>query len=356
MQYKKQTPGVHPYKKFGEELAKDQLPGLLFLFGEEQYLADWASSAVKDRYVDPVCREMDLSVLDGTVLTFDVLQACCETLPMLSEKRVVEVRDFPPLAGEKSKTFSEKDEEDLLRYLKAFPDTCILMFTGRKGDKRRKLYKTLASEGGCYDFTPLDEKLLKAFIQKRLKNSGKTASPAVLSRFIALSGYCGTEKHEDYTLYNLENDLRKLIACCDGPEIETIHVDEVVAETLEVNAFALTDALSQDRKDEAFRLLHNILSTGEEVYRLLGLVCSQLEIMLCVKEMEADGLTIGEMASRLGAHEFRVKKALQMSNRCTLKALRSNLSRAYRVDEDIKTGFLDSRLAMEMLIAEISVR
>ena len=356
MQYKRQNAGEHPYKRFGEELAKDNLPGLLFLFGEEQYLADWAASAVKDRYVSPVCREMDLSVLDGSQLTFDTLQTCCETLPMLSEKRVVEVQDFPLLAGEKSKTFSEKDEEALLAYLKAFPDTCILMFTGKKGDKRRKLFKALSAEGGCYDFTPLDEKLLKAFIQKRIKNSGKTASPAVLSRFIALSGYCGTEKHEDYTLYNLENDLRKLIACCDGTEIETIHVDEVVAETLEVNAFALTDALSQDRKDEAFRLLHNILSTGEEVYRLLGLVCSQMEIMLCVKEMHEEGMSVGEMASRLGAHEFRIKKALQMSGRCTLDALRRNLSRAYRVDEDIKTGFLDARLAVEMLISEMSVR
>ncbi len=357
MQYGKKAPaGVHPYKKFGQELESDKLPGILFFFGEEQYLADWAASAVKDRYVNPACRELDLAVLDGPQLTLGDLQACCETLPMLSERRVVEVRDFPPLSGEKAKGFGEKDEEALIKYLKSFPETCLLIFTSRKADKRRKLYKAIAAEGECYDFIPLDEKLLRSFIQKRLKAAGKFANAPVITRFMALSGYCSEEKSEDYTLYNLENDVQKLIACCDGEEIQACHVDDVVAKTLETGVFSLVDALSQDKKDEAFLLLHNILSTGEEAYKLLALICSQFEIMLAVKEMEADYPTYGEMAVQLGAHEFRVKKAVQMARRCTLDALRKNLSRAYRVDEDIKTGYLDSRLAMEMLIAEISTR
>ena len=75
--------------------------------------------------------------------------------------------------------------------------------------------------------------------------------------------------------------------------------------------------------------------------------------MLQTKELLEDGWQIGTIAKSIKVHEFRVKKAANFVRRYSVKTLKENLKAAYNTDVQIKRGLLDSRLALELLIAKI---
>ena len=115
----------------------------------------------------------------------------------------------------------------------------------------------------------------------------------------------------------------------------------------------MVDAISKNRKDEAFILLHNLLISGENAYMVLSRIVAQLETMLEVKELKSEGKTLAQMQKILDIHEFRIKKAIGFTDRYTENDLKRILQSAYEVDRNIKTGFFEPKFALEMLIAGI---
>jgi DNA polymerase-3 subunit delta len=93
-----------------------------------------------------------------------------------------------------------------------------------------------------------------------------------------------------------------------------------------------------------------MLSSGESVYRLLALLISQFELLLCVREMMDAGFTRSRMQSELGVHEYRLKLAVDAATRFDAGALREIMRLACETDAHIKTGLLRDALALEMFV------
>lgn len=345
----------HAFQTIGKDLKAGNIKSPVLLCGEEQYLVHWAAELLVKKYVNQATATLDFTKLDPEGITVEKIRESCETLCMLSEKRVVLVPEFPPALGEKLKGFSESDEKDLTQYFEELPDTCMLIITaGPPDSKKRKKSRIQTAVSHCgtvYDFGPLSGAQLRSFIMKRFKASGKVCRNSVIDMLIQDSGY--GNKEIDYNLYNLENDIRKIIAHSNGDEIVSSDVALTISTNLETNVFAMLDAISRNRKDEAYRLLHNLLTGGESIYGLLALITSQLELILEVKEMREEGLGLSQIHKLLGIHEFRIKKAMSVTEKYSLDGLKRILSKAYEIDGNIKTGLLDQTLALELFIAEI---
>ncbi|WP_324823241.1 DNA polymerase III subunit delta [Sinanaerobacter sp. ZZT-01] len=350
MAYQRKQPTVHAYQKVQKEMKDGKLKQVLFFYGRETYLSNWATEALISKYISPVSKELDVSQFDGTLVNVRDLINTCETLPLFSEKKLVIVKDFVPLSGIKRKGFTEEDEKKLIEYIKDLPKTTMLVFMADTADKRRKLYKGVAEAGAAYEFSPLEEKQLVAFIQKRLKSAERIAKPAAITQFISYTGYY--DKESDYDLYCLENDIKKALFFSQTPELTLADFTGTASANMDTNVFAMIDALSKGDKQQGFLLLHNILQSGENTYKILALICSQFELMFCVKEMQTEGLTLSAMVNTLGVHEFRIKKAVQFAQRYSVDHLRKMLKRAYEVDKNIKSGELEQGLALELLVAE----
>jgi len=351
MAYKSSAAEEHAFKKIDKEIRNNSVKNLLLLFGREEFLIHWAVETLIKKYVNDACKDLDFSKIDGTSATLDLIRNSCETLPFMSEKRVVLITDFKLIEGGKAKGFDEEDEKQLADYFKSLPDYCMLIITAESADKRKKLYKVISECGSAYEFGELDEKSLKSYIEKRFKEARKTAKPSIVAQLIEASGYY--DKDTDYTLYNLENDIKKAIAYNEGAEIGTDALENTIAGNLDTNVFAMIDSLGSNRKEEAYQMLHNLLVSGEKEYKLLALLCSHFEIILSVKEMKEEGKSFAQMKDILGVHEFRIKKAAAFADRYTTVSLRKILQKAYEIDKNIKTGLLEASLALELFIAEI---
>jgi DNA polymerase-3 subunit delta len=318
------------------------------LHGKEQYLVKWAADEIVKRYVSQDLAAIDFVRLDAARTDAESVISHCETLPLGSEKKVVLLDGAALFAPDDAKAAARFGEEALEEYLPRVPQTCMLVITALKADKRKKAYKTLCAAGGAYEFTNLDPRQLAAFIDKRLRAAGKSAPRQVVNGLAEAAGYF--DKDSEYTLFNLDNDLKKLVAYCGDGEVGMADVAAVMSGDVRVSVFAISDAVSRGAGGEAFRILRSLLSAGESVYKLLGLLFSHFDLMLSIKELRDSGAGMAEAGRRLGVNEYRLKIAAGHAARFSRAELRELLKKAFEVDKNIKTGLLRDELALEMFI------
>ena len=345
----------HAFITIEKDLKSGDVPNIVLLCGVEDYLINWYSQILIKKYVSDACRAIDLVTLEGDNIKLQLIKESVETVSLMSERKVVFLPDFLPAEGKSIKGFSDVDVKDFAEYLKDVPDeSMILMAVSEQEDKKQSKSKIRAAAekyGKVYDFQPLKDKQLQGFIEKRLRISGKDYRPSVVNMIMSESGY--GNKAIEYSLYNLDNDLKKIAAHSINNEITAADVGCVLSVNPENNVFAMLDAIGRNRKDEALRLLHNLLQSGTPVFNLLRLITNQLELILSVKEMKDEGISASDIQKKLGVHQFRIKKAGALAGHYSKDYLKSILAEAYKVDENIKTGLFEAQLALEYFIAKL---
>ncbi len=327
----------HAFQSFQRDLKEDNFKSLVLFCGEETYLTDWAIQSIISKYVRQETKLLDMDLVNTEVRTPDDVMTSCDTPPMLSEKKVVIIKNC-------ENTFANQLEE----YASTMPSNTLLLISCMQG---QKFDKKLQKHASVYDFESLYQSQLLGFIDKRFKKANKVATRAIITEIAQESGYLN--KDVDYNLYNLEGDIKKIIALSEGDEVTVDDVRNGLSDNLEHGVFSLIDAISKNQKDKAFDLLNQLLKSGAKEFNLLGLIISQIEIMLQTKELALDGKSLAQMKTAINVHEYRIKKSLDFVRQFTVNDLKRILKNAYQTDSQIKTGILDAHLALEMLIAQV---
>ena len=128
----------HAFQAIGKDIKAGVISNLVFLCGEEQYLVNWATELLTKTYINEAVASLDFIRLDPDTLTIDQIKESCETLSMLSPKRVVLIPELPAALGKKTRNFSENDEKELIDYLPDIPESCLLIITAGKPDGKTK--------------------------------------------------------------------------------------------------------------------------------------------------------------------------------------------------------------------------
>lgn len=251
-------------------LGAGRVQPLYLLVGCEGYLRDAAARRVSD------------VALGGTLLrefnesSFSLLSdhavsaiAAAEQLPMMSERRVVRVRDFAKLR--------EADEETIIRYLNRPVDSTVLIFVADDLDKRKKLTKALLGSCTVVEFPAVKDGEAKAWAKARLKELKTTADDRVLTDIVRLVG-C--------SLQTLNSELEKLAAAAiDTGRITIELVDELIDRSRELSNFDLGDQLVAGDHARALETLHRLLEDNVAPVMLLGLIASNYHRLALAKEL-----------------------------------------------------------------------
>lgn len=347
---KKYEQKEHAYKKFGADLKAEDFPQLIFMYGPEQYLIEWATESLIRRYVDSAALSFDLTKLDEAASVDEILQAA-DMFPMCSERKVVYIRNHLLLQSANPIDFTEADKEKLIAYLENPNEGSMLIFSCEQPDANSEAVAALKRLGRCYGFDKLDYAQLSAFVEKRFRSAGVGIDRGLIRFLIDETGYFN--KETDYRIFNLENDIKKLIAHSDGGVLSREDITECLNGDMDTFIFNFLDAAANRRRDTAFTLLHNMLRQGSGVFPITAMLVNQFELLLDVKELREDGLAHTEIAKLLKAHEFRVKKAMALTDKFSKQKLKEILCQLYETDRNIKTGILEPELALELLVGRI---
>lgn len=362
------NPEEHAYRRIEKDIKGCNIPSVVVLMGSEDYLVNFYAEKLCRMYVEEAAKSFDMVTLSADKVTLESIVENTETISIMSARKVVYIPEFFDSKGRLPDSFrkSENRRKGFLEYIKEIPKDSLLILTACEPEEYREkqelrkspILREIASVGSVYDFGALDRSMLNGFIDKRLRRTNKIYRSGIPSLIGDVSGY-GNDKI-NYKLFDLENDIRKLVAYVgERDEITADDVRKVVTANPENNIFAMVDAAGKNRKDTAFRLLHNLLESGEPEFRIIGMLTDELEIMLMAKEMKDEGKGIKEIHGEISKikkgriMEFRVKKALEASSRFPEGDLKRILAEAYEISVNIITGIMPAELALEYFIGRI---
>ncbi|HEU4711322.1 MAG TPA: DNA polymerase III subunit delta [Pyrinomonadaceae bacterium] len=321
-----------------ERSLRERVEPLYLLLGPERYLRRDSAQKIADvALTDTLIRDFNEA---GFSLLTDSVQsaiAAAEQLPMMSERRVVRVRDFAKLR--------DADEDVLIRYLGNPSPSTVMIFTADELDKRKKSTKALLDSCTVVDFSPLKDSEAKAWARSYLKNLKSAADDAVLSEIINL---VGTD------VQTLSNELDKLASAA----IETNHitmelVDELIGRTRELSNFELGDHLLANNRKRALETLHRLLDDGAEPVMLVGLIAGNYHRLALGKHL----LTKGgreEVFRNISMPPFKRDSYIATLQRSDAKKIARGIQLTAATDLAIKTSQATPRLQLELLVCELA--
>ena len=108
------------YQELISSLKQGKILPLYLFYGEEEFLIQEALDLIINKVVDPGARDFNFNTLYCRDTPASELVNLCQTLPFMSEKRLVLARDFDALKA--------ADLEELAPYLNdPSPSTCLVM-------------------------------------------------------------------------------------------------------------------------------------------------------------------------------------------------------------------------------------
>ena len=326
-------------------LKKGELARCYLLEGEEEFIKRSALKALRDRTAGGEFAEMNAArLLDPAP---DELIAAAETLPFLSDRRFVEVRDSAMLYTGKAKEYDEDAAVKRLdEYLSHLPETTVIVFYVRgKADGRKKLYQILKKKAVLVSFDPLSDQELAKWIAATLKKEGKKISLSTCQRLWFSAG-------RELTL--LHNEIGKLAAYAGERDTVTEEdVEAVCVQSTEYRVYDMADTLLSGQGAKALRMLEGLLRDGEERLMLLSLLGRQCRQLRYAKALSAGGAQMGEIASRLGVPPFVARKLLETARAYTQSQLAQMARLCLDTEYLVKSGQLMDAGALEKVMLQI---
>ena len=324
-------------------LKSGRLEPLYSLIGCEGYLRDAAARSITDVALSgTLLREFNESSF--SLLTDAAMSAiaAAEQLPMMSERRIVRIKDFAKLR--------EVDEEVIIRYLLRPVDSTVMIFIADDLDKRKKLTRSLLATCAMCEFPAVKDAEAKAWARTRLKELKTAADDRVLTEIVRLVGT---------NLQTLNSELDKLAAAAvDTRQITMELVGELIDRSRELSNFDLGDQLVAGDRKRALETLHRLLEDDVAPVMLLGLIAGNYHRLALAKELLTQGRR--EEVSRLIYGPPPKRDAFMNTlQRSDAAKITRGIKLIADADLAIKTsqgggGPHGARLQLEMLVIQLS--
>lgn len=309
---------------------------MYLLYGEETYLVRQYRDKLKDAMSNPD-DTMNTSYFEGKDINPKSVVDLSETMPFFSERRCIFIEN----SG-----FFKKSVEELAEYMAEIPDTTHFVFTESEVDKRGKLFKQVKKYGRVVEFKRQTESVLMQWILGRLNREGKKITRSVMELFLSKTG-------DDMEL--IEQELEKLLCyAMEKDVIEAEDVEAICANQISGKIFDMVDAIAGKEQRKALDLYYDLLMLKEPPMRILFLVTRQFQILMQLKELADKGFDYKFMAGKAGVPEFAVRKYIGQARRFTGGQLCMAVKDGVQAEEDVKTGQMNDRLAVELFIVKYS--
>jgi len=306
---------------------------MYLLYGEEAFLKNSYKNRLKEAIIGD--DTMNFSKFEGKGLDVDELIRLADTMPFFAERRLILVED--------SGLFKSASDA-LVKYLPSMPDTCCLLFVESEVDKRGRLYKKVKELGYAAELGRQDTAQLARWAGGILAKEGKKITGRTMERFLDMAG-------DD--MENIRMELEKLISYTHGRDVVTDE-DVMAVGTVRVTSkiFDMVAAIANRQPKKAMDLYEDLLTLKEPPMRILFLIARQFNQILQVKELAAAGMDRSTIASKLKMQPFVVGKVLPQAKQFTRQQILSYVELCVDAEEAVKTGRLQDRMAVELLIAK----
>ncbi len=328
------------FSQFQAQLRGRNFSPAYFLLGPDVYLRDAARDALMEALGKSWGKEPLTSSVDLDQTSLDELLNSALTLSLFAPKQVLQIRGAMKL--------KEPQVRKLAEYLKnPSPDTILVFLAGELGrdDRKKKIYRVLEAGAQIVDLAYLSEPQTRSWISKRLRKRGFSIEEEAVESLVELQG-------TDLGRLNLEIEKLALFAG-EGKTITLEMVQDLAGYSREHTVFDFLDAvLARDRR-KALRLSYELTAQPAEMLSMVALLARRMRTLLQIQELSPK-MGPGEMARHIGGSPYFLKRLLLPAKRFRRQTLVKAIDRLATIDDGIKRSGLDSRISMELLVADLT--
>lgn len=321
-------------KQLAQDIKSGNFKPVYLIYGEEAFLKKSYKNRMKEAMVGD--DTMNFHYFEGKGIDLKEIISLADTMPFFGDRRLILMED--------SGLFKGSGAESLVEYLPQMPDTTCILFVESEVDKRNRLYKKVKDIGYVAEMVRQDVKQLSAWAGGILAKEGKKITGRTMELFLSKTG-------DD--MENIRMELEKLISYTMGRDVITDQdVEEICTIRVTNKIFEMVAAIVNRKTRTAMDLYEDLLTLKEPPMRILFLIARQFNQILQVKELMAQGMDRGSIASKLKMQPFVVGKVMPQARTFSREQILSYVSLCVDAEEAVKTGRLNERLAVELLITK----
>jgi DNA polymerase-3 subunit delta len=328
-------------QKLKQQIKDKKLSNVYLFYGEERYIINTYLNKIVELALEGGDKSMNYDIYETRLNNIDKIIDSIATLPFFSSKRVIVIKDY--------NLFKSKNSNDVAKLQEAIiriPDTTLLIIIEEEVDKRTKLYKLLSKNGTGVEFNRLSDGELIKYIASVLNKYGKKIDKDCVKHFIQTVGY---------DLQNIHNELDKVIDYNENSIIIKQSIDEVCIRTIESRIFDLVDCMGSGNKDKALKLYYDLIISKEHPTKILFMLTRQFRLIYQTKLLYSQGFDKNSIARKIKIPPFVANKCIKQSSNFTLPNLKQSLNECLEIEKDIKTGKIDSKIGIELIIIKYSI-
>lgn len=304
---------------------------IYFIYGNDTYRLKKTVDAMREKYEDS--SGMNSSLFDGDY-NLEKIRSDVKSLPFLADRRLVIVKNILSAKGIDGKKFIEMLDKK--------PDSTILLFIEEgEPDKRTVLYKRLMKEKSK-ELNILQGGELIKWIKGETEKNGGTIETKEANMLV---GYYGGD------LWQLKNEIRKLINY--NKKITEENIEKLSVSNANVKVFDLTDAITAKNKEKAFKILGELLDSGENEMYVLSMIQWQVRNLAMIYDLK--NASEREIASKAKMNPFIVRKTLSATRKIeNMDTIKNYYGSIIDAENDIKTGAKEPDVALELLVNKLT--
>lgn len=270
---------------------------------------------------------------------FDSFKESIRTTPMFQEKKLVVLENI----------FAGGAAGQVFEYLESckFKDdqgTIIFFEEGKLIDKGNLLKEFAKKPNLQQEFQPLSGLKLLNWVKTEISQRGGKIEEPALKKLVDFIGN---------NLWLMNNEINKILTYKTNKIIKTEDIDLLVNGKIDNNIFKTIDALGQQNKKLAIALIQKHLNQGDSEIYLLTMIVHQFRNLIRIKDPALKNLPSNALIKKTGIHPFVLQKSYYQAKNFTLEQLKKIYQNLLNTEIAIKTGKIDPRTALEMMIMEI---
>ena len=316
------------------------------LHGEDEYSRSEALAKIRASAGSEEVRDPNTTVFEGRSIKLEEVIGASRVVPFMSDRRVVIVYGVLGRIQKRDKSLPV-EWGSLGEALSDLPATTELVFVEEERLIANGLaLKTIGPRADVQEFRRKRRGELENWVRERFAHFGTPASRDAIAR---LSWLAGTDTRL------LDQEIKKLSLFTGGREVSVYDVNEMVSDARDTSIFAAVDAILERRPPVAMKLLYSLLSGGASVQSLLYMLARQVRLLILTIELQEQGLEQSELGRRIGlTNRYALEKTVRQSTLFATELLADIHRRILAADLAIKQGEMNERLAVEILVGELS--
>jgi len=317
---------------------------ICLLYGNQQLLVEETTNSLIAQRLEGRDKEWSLERFNAQEMlkssgdfgknSIDDFLISCDTLPMLSDRKVIQLDNFELIKKAVKKNDNSAARrlfEEVENIINNPPESLWFVFTSpamREQDFSKPLFRSIKQSGLIQKFVAYDNNSPFNWVVQRGEKKGLTLSVDTARLMINIVG-------NDLT--DLDHELEKLSLYLAGAPITEDLIKEHIRGHKHFSVFRMTEALSRKELLPALEILDQQLqATPREHVRLFALIIMQFRRLLIIHSMLAQCDQESEILAKISLPPFLAKQVLAQARNFSSHEMQNIYAELAKLDLRVK--------------------